>query len=192
MFCWKKDRILKQSKKVVLVDVDSTLWDFSGEMIFRMREMFPAATVPDEFQTWEQPLDFFQYHQDAYDMFADIHSHQHSYGVFPFAAQLLKALKEKDYYILIASNRHNYTKIALTQWLLKHGLAFDEIYCDLDKRELLDRRKIDLIIDDSPKVQICGIEKGIEIWTLKYKYNSQIEKTRKFNSLREMVQKVKK
>jgi len=175
------------SKKVVLVDVDSTLWDFGEEMFVRMRKMFPSKPIPEEFDTWEQPLQFFENKQDAHDMFTDIHSRQHSYGVFPFAGELLRTLKEKNYYILIASNRKNYTKISLRQWLQQHNLVYDEIYCDLDKNELFDQRKIDLVIDDSPTVQTAAIDLGIPVLTLWYKYNKDIKNTKKFENLEAMT-----
>ncbi len=174
------------TKKIALVDVDSTLWDFTEELRQRMIIKFPEQTIPLEFDSWNHPLDFFDNPEDAYQMFNEIHEQQHSFGTFDFAQMIMNNLRKMGYHILVASNRKSYTRLALYQWLHNHKLKYDEIYCDLDKRVLFDKYDIELVIDDSPQVQEVAIEKEIPVLTLRYKYNHDIRPTQKFKNLSEM------
>lgn len=173
-------------KKTALVDVDSTLWDFTGELIQRMRQRFPNKDIPDDFSTWEEPESFFDNPSEAHELFEEIHQNQHSFGTFEGANHILNDLRSMDYHILIASNRQNYTKISLMQWLHNHKLKYDEIFCELDKSVLFKERDIDLVIDDAPYIQEEALKREIPVLTLRYKYNMNIRYTHKFDNLLSM------
>lgn len=173
-------------KKVALVDVDSTLWDFIAEMVQRMRIMFPEDDIPEQFATWEDPISYFEKPEDAYAMFNDIHLSQDTFDTYDHANTVLKTLRSMGYYILIASNRIPESKPQLVAWLKKHNLRHNEVYCELDKRELFNSSKIDLVIDDSPYVQEAALLKNIPVLTLKFPYNEKILGTKKFNNLKDM------
>jgi len=173
-------------KKVALVDVDSTLWDFLGEMVRRMRNLLPEADIPDQFAKWEDPVNFFENPEDAYAMFNDIHLNQDKFGTYDYANVVLKTLRSMKYHILIASNRIPESKPQLVNWLKKHNLYYNEVYCELDKRELFNNGEIDLVIDDSPQVQEVALLNDIPVLTLKFPYNEKILGTKKFNNLKDM------
>lgn len=173
-------------KKTALVDVDSTLWDFTGEMVQRMRQRFPDKDIPNDFNTWDEPMSFFDNPSDAHKLFEEIHRHQHSFGVFDCAKFIIDDLRRMNYHILIASNRQNYTKISLMQWLHTHELKYDEIFCELNKNVLFEERDIDLVIDDAPYVQNEALKRDIPVLTLYYKYNKGIGGTKKFRNLLDM------
>jgi len=172
-------------KKIALVDVDSTLWDFTGELRRRM-EIELKKKIPKEFDSWEHPISFFEKPGNAYHMFNEIHEEQHTFKPFRFAEYVLKDLVKLGYYILIASNRIPRTEPQLRTWLACNNLPYDEIYCDLDKRTLFYSRDIDLVIDDSPQVLEEALKYDIKTLALTYKYNKQIRGIKKFNDLKEM------
>ncbi len=173
-------------QKIVMVDVDSTLWDFGLELSKRMSAKFPEKEIPLEFDTWNAPLDFFDCQNDAYDLFVDIHKTQHTYGTFKHANFLVRNLRRAGYYILIASNRKPVTKPFLMEWLEINDIVYDEVYCDVDKRELFDTHDISLVIDDSPYIQESTMNLDIPVLTLRYKYNKSIRGTKKFDNLLQM------
>jgi hypothetical protein len=169
--------------KRVLVDVDSTLWGFTEELIKRMRVKFPTKTIPDEFDNWDHPVSFFNDFCEALDMFCDIHTDQDTFDPFPHAREMLDLLKEKDYHIHIASNRPSHTIEYLIKWLDLNELPYDSLFCDEDKKDLWDEHEFELVIDDAPKTQLYAEKMGSQVLTLRYKYNEHIQKSCKFNSL---------
>lgn len=172
-------------QKIVMVDIDSTLWDFIGELVLRMRTRFPYKNVPDKFETWECPINFFNNKHEAYSIFNDIHMNQSEFGIYPYAKELLDSLKE-NYIVHIASNRIPKSKCETEKWLKKHDIFYDDLFCSLDKRELFHQFNYKLVIDDAPHVQQAALQKNIPVITLETNYNKHIAGTIKFNCLNDM------
>jgi hypothetical protein len=176
--------------KLAMVDIDSTLWDFGTEMVNRMRLAFPNKDIPEEFDTWEDPLKYFDNPYDVLDLFRGIHSEQYSFEPYPLAKEMLMKLS-KTYLIHVASNR-DYSTISSTRiFMTSNDLYYDDLFCSTDKRELFKQFKYDLVIDDSPQVQEAAIERNIPVWTLTYPYNKHITETKKFGSVTDIYNHIK-
>lgn len=77
-----------------------------------------------------------------------------------YAKEVLNKLKDEGHKIYIITSRHyapDDTKEGLKvreltkDWLQKNGLIYDDIYFVHDKVEVIKNKKIDVIIEDSPK-----------------------------------------
>lgn len=178
--------------RVAIVDVDSILWDFLAVMKTRMREMYPDKEIPEVFDTWEHPEEFFDSFADMIALFDNMHENQDKYSPFEGAVELLQELRDKGYFIHIASNRPAHTRDTLIKWLDEQGLIYDAVFADKDKSILFGSPEIDLLIDDAPKTQLQGLERNFLVLTLEYKYNKGIEGTYKFTDLTKMKTFIKK
>ena len=173
------------SEKIAFVDVDNTLWDFEAVMRSKMAELL-TVEIPESFAEWNQPVDMFEDKQLAYDMFNDIHMNQEQYSPFGSADRVLKDLRRLGYDILIASNRIKESQPQLEKWLDANWLIYNDIYCGLNKEELLANPDIELVVDDSPFIINEAMKRDIPVLSLRYRYNKNILGNKKFNTLQEM------
>jgi hypothetical protein len=173
--------------KNVLVDVDGILWDFSAELIKRLRNKYPEKDIPDNFTHWDHPIEYFKDMNEMLATFLEIHLSQEQFNPFNGAKELLNELWDNGYKIHIASNRHPESFDYLKGWLEKNLLLYDFIFCDHDKSVLWDEKHFEFIIDDSPKNQLFAMSKGSKVFTLRYEYNNHIPETCKFNNLLDMT-----
>ena len=173
--------------RVAVVDVDSILWDFLSPMTRKMRDLFPEKVIPKEFDTWECPESYFESIQDMLDLFTEIHEEQDQHKPFDGAVELLQTLREKGYLIHIASNRPAHTRPVLVKWLDEQGLHYDAVFADEDKTVIFGSPEIDLLIDDAPRNQKAGLERGFKVLSLEYKYNQHMDEVIKFPTLQHMT-----
>ena len=94
-----------------------------------------------------------------YKVIRDIHLRQDHFGVYPDAKQFLTSLREKGFYIVIASHREKGTIHAAKRWLKKHELPFDEVHLSYDKSVLFSDAWA--IVDDSPVTLDKALKVGI-------------------------------
>ena len=174
-----------EQDKLAFVDVDNTLWDFDSELRKRMVEEL-KLTVPKEWKDWGDPIDIIGDNQKAFDLFNEMHYDQDLMKPYKAAGLVLKDLRRLGYKILIATNRVPESCDALVAWLDGNDLIYDEIYCDIHKKELFATRKIDLAIDDSPEIIAEALKHDVRILSLRFSYNNQIPGPTKFSSLQEM------
>jgi beta-phosphoglucomutase-like phosphatase (HAD superfamily) len=166
-----------------IVDVDSILFDFMTVMKTRMRIMYPHKDIPEEFDTWAHPEDYFDSFEEMIGLFTRIHLQQETFTPIVGAYELLQSLRQKGYSIHIASNRPPHTRQALVNWLNGHNLYYNTVFANEDKSVLFDDPKVDILIDDRPSTQEDGLRRGFTVMTLEYKYNSHVEGTHKFETL---------
>jgi phosphoglycolate phosphatase-like HAD superfamily hydrolase len=170
-----------------IVDVDSILWNFLGEMKTRMRKMYPEKTIPEEFDDWGDPESLFDTVDEMIATFDNMHESQEQFEPFEGAVKMLQTLRDKGYRIHIASNRPPHTRDALERWLKAKNLVYDVIFAAMDKSVLFDDPSIDILIDDRPSTQLDGIERGFLVLTLDYKYNQHVERAFGFSTLGHMT-----
>jgi hypothetical protein len=84
---------------------------------------------------------------------------QDEYLPYPESKHFLEALKERDFYIVIASHREKKTYATTVKWLRQNELLFDEIHLSHDKSVLFSDSWG--IVDDSPETLDKAASAGI-------------------------------
>ena len=142
----------------MIVDIDNTLWDLSPELWAQLKAYNPKMPPPSQWHHW----DFWEEHVTLRDLFralSKVHNQQDMYLPYPDSKAFLASLKERGFYILIASHREKGAMDPTVRWLKKHGLVFDEVHLMDDKSVLFDSSWA--IIDDSPVTLEKAAEAGI-------------------------------
>ena len=158
--------------KKIIVDIDNTLWDL-GPVLFEELEKYNADLPPPT--NWYQ-WDFwkgFVSEKILYSVLRNIHLRQDAFEPYPDVAQFLLHLKQKGFYIIIASHREKGTFDATEKWLRTNNLSFDEVHLSYDKTVLF--RECWAVVDDSPATLDKAKEAGIVRVGLKNPWNKDME-----------------
>lgn len=156
--------------KKIAVDIDNTLWDFSPVFWERLQRIDPGIMPPADWTRW----DFWENHvtkKQVYRAVKEIHLEQERFQPFDDAEPFLETLKERGFYIIIASHREAETHDATMRWLRANGLMYDEIHLSNDKSILF--RDLCAVVDDSPLVLDKAKEAGIVGVGLRRPWNAQ-------------------
>jgi len=137
----------KKPQKRIIVDIDNTLWNLAPVLWEHLKVHNPKIPPPPEWNYWNFWEEYVTT-KDLYQVLKDIHSHQDEYPPYPDSKAFLEALKERDFYIVIASHRERKTFDPTVKWLKQNGLLFDEVHLSHDKSVLFAESWA--IIDDSP------------------------------------------
>ncbi|RPJ56732.1 MAG: HAD family hydrolase [Dehalococcoidia bacterium] len=142
----------------IIVDIDNTLWDLAPVFYEKLHEVNPEIPPPARWHAWDFWKGFVP-ERVLYGILQDIHSRQDAFAPYPEAKPFLSCLKEKGFYIIIASHREKGTFDAAQRWLIGNDLPFDEVHLSYDKTVLFD--ECWAIVDDSPvtleKARAAGI-----------------------------------
>ena len=167
----------------IIIDIDNTLWDFSPVFWKHLRDINPDITPPQAWDRW----DFWEVYvskKELYDAIHRIHMDQEKYPPYGEAKPFLTSLKEKGFYIIIASHREQESFDGTVRWLNKYGLPFDEIYLSDDKSILF--KDCCAIVDDSPFMLDKAKYAGIVRTGLLHPWNARTDHPL-FNSLQEVL-----
>lgn len=166
-------------KKKLIVDVDSTLWEFDKPFFKFLSAFNDDVPTPDKWE-WDTP--------SRYDNFFDVVNHIHftqlAYPPFDDAKEFLDKVKE-HFYIIIASHRKDKFKDTLIKWLNNHKLYYDEVHVSRDKTELFRDQDVIAIVDDCPNTLDNAYKNGLITLTLPYNWNKN-SCAIKLNSLTEI------
>ena len=135
--------------KKIAVDIDNILWNFSPIFWERLKKINPAIVPPSIWDKW----DFWHQYvttKQLYSAIKEIHLEQEQFSPYDDARPFLSSLREKGFYIIIASHREQGTFEATERWLKMHNLTYDEIHLSHDKSVLFN--DLCAIVDDSPSV----------------------------------------
>src|SRR5512145_634966 len=108
----------------IIIDIDNTLWDLAPELYRQLKKIAPSIPAPALWDKWDFWAGYTT-EKTLYKTIRDIHLRQYEFDVYPEAGQFLHALREKGFYIVIASHREKGTIDAAERWLHKHELPFD-------------------------------------------------------------------
>lgn len=139
-------RMERQARKII-VDIDNTLWDLAPVLWEHLKAVNPKMPEPSEWNYW----DFWERYvtlKDLYEVLKNIHMQQDQHLPYPESKQFLEALKERGFYIVIASHREKKAYATTVKWLRQNELLFDEIHLSNDKSVLFPDSWG--IVDDSP------------------------------------------
>lgn len=148
----------KTPGKKIIVDIDNTLWDLSPVLWEHLRRFNPEVPPPEKWRDWG----FWETYVSMRELVAvlrDIHSQQHRYAPYPEAKDFLAGLKEREFYIMIASHRRKDTLEPTERWLKENELLYDCVHLSYDKTVLF--KKSRAIVDDNPLTLKKAEEAGI-------------------------------
>jgi hypothetical protein len=137
------------SMRKIAVDIDNILWDFSPIFWERLKKINPEIVPPliwDKWDFWHQYVTTKQ----LYGAIKEIHMEQEKFLPFEDARPFLSSLRNKGFYIIIASHREQGTFKPTERWLRMHHLIYDEIHLSNDKSVLF--HDLFAVVDDSPSV----------------------------------------
>lgn len=154
--------------KIIIVDIDNTLWDFASVLYEKLRNINPHVLAPEHWHSW----DFWKGYMDAgrfYQVVNEIHLEQNIFGVYPEASDFLKELKKLGYRITIASHRSEYSRVVTVSWLDKYNLCYDQLYLTYDKTILFSQ--CIAVVDDSPHILSKAYERSLIATGLEFAWN---------------------
>jgi uncharacterized HAD superfamily protein len=93
---------------------------------------------------------------------------------YPGAVETVARWREQGHFIHITSHRATSAHDATIRWLDHIGLAYDELYCSVDKVSRCTEIGIDLLIDDSPINIRRAMERGIRVATIVHPWNVDV------------------
>lgn len=159
--------------KIIIVDIDNTLWDFATE--FEKRLKFINPSIPDKsYWTWDTPRRYIP-ENIFHETINDIHLCQNEFIPFSDAECLLRELS-KQFKIIIASHRLGNTLSITEHWLQRYNLYYDELFFSTDKTVLFMKSYENVfgIIDDCPDTLLKARERGLIGTGLRYPWNKHI------------------
>jgi len=138
--------------KKAVIDIDNTLWHFCDVLYERLKRINKAMPTPENWVEW----DFWEEYcskEEFLRVINEIHFDQDNERHVPYSESrdFLAALKENNFYIVIASHRIPESIEQTHRWLVKHGLSFDEVHLSSDKTVLFEQ-DCHIVVDDAPYV----------------------------------------
>ena len=175
--------------KKAVIDIDNTLWHFCDVLYKQLKEINEVFPPPDYWIEW----DFWENYCSKEDFMKAIHSihlnqDDERHLPYPEAKDFLATLKEHKFYIVIASHRTSESKEQTKNWLIRHGLEFDELHLSFDKTALFDE-SCHVVVDDAPHVLEQARERGAISAGLLFPWNKNYRDNGHglFNSLNEVL-----
>jgi FMN phosphatase YigB (HAD superfamily) len=157
--------------KKAVVDIDNTLWHFCDVLYKELKAVNSAMPSPEHWVDW----DFWTRYCSRDEFMEAIHKIQSdqnddNHSPYPEAKDFLRILKDHNFHIVIASHRRSDCFDPTNQWLLRHGLIFDELHLSHDKTVLFDETCA-VVVDDSPTVLEKAAGMGIMAAGLSFPWN---------------------
>jgi hypothetical protein len=146
-------------KKIAVIDIDNTLWQFCDAFYWVLKELytnFPPIEQWTTFDFWEQYCS----EKEFIAAINSIHRNQDNdrYQPYPEARDFLLSLKKQGFHVIIASHRFQETMQATERWLARHQLVYDELHLSFEKSVLFDHAAV--VVDDAPHTLTKAVASG--------------------------------
>lgn len=166
---------IETMNKIAIIDIDNTLWQFCDVFFQELRKInrdFPTVEQWTHWDVWEGYCS----KQEFYGAVNAIHLKQDNdeFRPYPESRGFLQALKNNGYHITIASHRSPEFFDQTKRWLLKHGLAYDDIHLSYHKTDLINANT-DVVVDDAPQVLEKAVEQGALATGLLFPWNREYQ-----------------
>lgn len=168
----------------IIIDIDNTLWDLAPVLYERLSEEVPHMPHYSEWKSWHFWKGFVTAER-LYGIIKDVHMEQDRFEPYGGSRGFLQLLRERGFYMIIASHREQETLAPTRRWLEKNGLPFDEIHLSYDKSVLFDNCWG--VVDDSPVTLEKAKRAGIVRVGLRNPWNDR-ENHPLFNDLGEVYE----
>lgn len=155
-------------RKLAIVDVDSTLWDFDEPLLKILHE---RHGLPVELhRAWDWYLDYGITERQFQAAIRYAHEAMALYDPFPGAQELFAYLDSEHYEVMIATHKPSQGGQELARWLERRNLEpYSGLYTGSDKLFLIEPKA--LVIDDKPTTINYAAGVGAIPVTLKYPWN---------------------
>ena len=160
----------KNNRDRIIVDIDNTLWYLAPELWEQLKNVNPQMPPPDQWST-RASLEKYMPLKEFFRVLKSVHMRQEAYPPFPESQYFLSALKERGFYLVIASHRSQDTYGPTVSWLNKYRLSFDEVHLSYDKSVLFPGSLA--LVDDSPMNLDKAVQAGLLGTGLIYSWNEK-------------------
>ena len=160
----------KSGRDRIIVDIDNTLWYLAPELWEQLKKVNPQMPPPDQWGT-RASLEKYMPLEEFFQVLKTIHMRQETFPPFSESRFFLGALKERGFYIIIASHRSQDTYGPTVNWLNKYRLLFDEVHLSYDKSVLFPGSLA--LVDDSPINLEKAVQAGLLATGLIYSWNEK-------------------
>lgn len=161
--------------RVICVDVDNTLADYTGGLRDYVHSRYgdeypcPAPIAYDFHKTpgWPfsgSPTEFLQWHKDAVD-----HGLYFDETPYEGAAEALTTLRDHGWRIIVATARVDDYDGDTRRWLDRHGIPYDGLFYG-DKLDV----NFDILVDDRPATLTRAVADGRDAIRFDHAYNRDI------------------
>jgi uncharacterized HAD superfamily protein len=160
----------------IAIDIDSTLHHYWGQLATFARKRFGVELPYDNQVTWQ--IDRLKPEQLAACVRWTHEPEQIAAAdPYPGAIEALQRWHAEGHFIHITSHRDTACQEATTDWLNRHNVPHDELYCSYDKISKCVEIGIDVLIDDSPVNLSRAIDEGITAATILHPWNRELCET---------------
>lgn len=165
---------MQHDKHWVMVDVDSTLYDFTTPEFMALKTVNPDIPNPAQIAEWNWYKPYFTDDQ-YFEAVNYVHLHQAEFPPFEGAKELLETLL-KRYNVMIATHRLPTYSAELRDWLEKYELPCTDIYCDTKtKLGCFEYAWYEYIIDDCPATLLRAPHHGVRGLSIRYPWNKHLD-----------------
>jgi hypothetical protein len=156
-------------KPLAIVDVDSTLFDFSQPWHEAIRKTYHDFPTPETWSEWDLTKIYPKAKKIVlYNHAHTVHMNQRRHFPFTGAIALLSWMS-KHYSVTIATHRRYEAKTPLLEWLDDWYMPYFDLYVGDDKTTLFGDAA--LVIDDCPSTLIKAQEMGIDAYGIEWPWN---------------------
>lgn len=165
--------MVMNSKQLAVVDVDSTLCDFSSVLYQELCRIDPASPNPSNWIEW----DFWEPIMSKNEFYLAVEKAQKRLSETPMIPGANEAVKTlyKNYFVTISSHRSQKQISVLDKWLFGNGIPYDKIHLTYDKTELFGETGMRVVIDDSPIVLQAALDNDLVALGLRYPWNASMD-----------------
>lgn len=163
-------------QKLMMVDVDSTLYD-ANECFGRVCRDMGQDWWPEVYHYWFNSEDHGVTRETMTNLFRRAHSRTEimKNDPYPGAVEVLRDFHDANpnWQIWYVSSRHPQTRGALAEWIEFHGFPmFDNVYVAMSKWEWMAENRPDIVIDDRVQTQVkAHYELGAQVYSIEQPHN---------------------
>jgi uncharacterized protein len=157
----------------IAIDIDSTLHHYWDQLSDAAQRRFGIALPYEDQVTWGITL---LRPEQVRACVRETHSEEKVLAAEPYpgAVEAVQGWHEAGHFIHVTSHRATSSQQVTEQWLDRIGLAYDELYCSMDKIARCREIGIDVLIDDSPANLQAALDAGITAATLLHPWNREL------------------
>lgn len=173
-------------RKLAIVDVDDTLWNFSEPLLKILHE---RHGLPEKLnRDWNWYLEYGITERQFKRAIEYAHEAQALYEPFPGALELFAYLDKSGREVVVASHRPRQKAPGLVRWLERRRLEpYSGVYCGASKEFLIEAGPTTLVVDDKPATINYAAGLGAIVITIAYPWNAGTLATYRAKNMRDLV-----
>lgn len=154
------------NKNRILLDIDNIIYDFASPLKVKL-DILTGSSIPISKWRWDVWEQYNITKHKFYDIVSELHSRIDCFVPFSHVSLATYELSH-NYYIDVVSHRKKEFYEKTREWLLSNYIYFDNLILTHKKEELISY--YDVVIDDSPHVQLAALSAGKKVISFKYSW----------------------